>query len=467
MTSYNNSVKIDGQALAVIGGPQDVFYSNTGVSDRLTLVKGDGIYLWDDQGNRYIDASSGPVTCNIGHNNARVVEAMHKQVQQLAFSFPSSARNIPNMQLAEQLTALAGEGFERALFVSGGSEAVDMAIKFCRQYRYATGEKQRFKLITCQPSYHGMTLGTLAASGDPVFGDIFGDMITMASKIPAMFSYRRPDAVDEVQYALDCASKLEETILEQGSESVLAFIVEPVGGSASGANAPSEAYFNEIRRICDKYGVFLIYDEVMSGVGRTGTFLTSQLWPQAQPDISVIAKGLGAGYMPLGAMLAPAKLVDELANLTGFNYAHTYNGSPLACAVGSAVLDEITENNLLQNTLEMGAYLVSKLQDLQARTRTIGDIRGRGLLLGIELVASKTSKKLLPLELNATDRVKALAEAQGLLIYGRRSNNGAYGDTILIAPPLNISKTEVDTIVDKFTATIMAFEAELDRQSLI
>lgn len=467
MTLHKNSVKINGQAPVQIGGPQDVFYSNLGVSERLTLVKGDGIYLWDDKGTRYIDASSGPVTCNIGHNNARVIEAMHKQVQQLAFSFPSTARNLPNIELAAQLTALAGEGFERALFVSGGSEAVDMAIKFCRQYRYATGEKQRYKLISCQPSYHGMTIGTLAVSGDPVFGDVFGDMITMAHRIPAMFSYRRPESVDEVQFALNCAGKLEETILDQGSESVLAFIIEPVGGSSSGANAPPEVYFNEIRRICDKYGVFLIYDEVMSGVGRTGTFLTSQLWPLAQPDISVIAKGLGAGYMPLGAMLTSAELVDNLSSLTGFNYAHTYNASPLACAAGSAVLDEITQNNLLGNTCEMGAYLVSKLQELQAKTRIIGDIRGRGLLLGIELVASRITKKSLPLEPNATDRVRRLAQEQGLLIYGRRSNNGAYGDAVLIAPPLNITQVEVDVIVDKFTATILAFEAELESQSLI
>jgi len=279
-----------------------------------------------------------------------------------------------------------------------------------------------------------------------------------------MFSYRRPESVDEVQYALDCAGKLEETILEQGPESVLAFIIEPVGGSSSGANAQPEVYFNQIRRIGDQYGVFLIYDEVMSGVGRTGTFLTSQLWPQAKPDISVLVKGLGAGYMPLGAMLASAELVDKLADLTGFNYAHTYNASPLACAAGSAVLDEITQNNLLENSCEMGAYLLSKLQALQAKTRTIGDIRGRGLLLGIELVASRTTKESLPLKPNSTERVKVLAQAQGLLIYGRRSNNGAYGDTVLIAPPLNISKNEVDAIVEKFTATIMAFEAELDSQ---
>lgn len=464
MALHNDPVKSHGQVQSMIGGPQDVFYSSIGSGERPTLVKGDGIYLWDDQGNQYIDASSGPVTCNIGHNNARVIKAMHQQVQQLAFSFPSTSRNLPNIHLAEQLSELAGEGFERALFVSGGSEAVDMAIKFCRQYRYATGEKQRYKLISCQPSYHGMTLGTLAASGDPVFGDIFGDMLTMAHKIPAMFSYRRPEAVDEMQFALDCAGKLEETILAQGPETVLAFIIEPVGGSSSGANAPPEAYFNEIRRICDKYGVFLIYDEVMSGVGRTGTFLTSQLWPQAKPDISVIAKGLGAGYMPLGAMLAPANLVDELAALTGFNYAHTYNASPLACAAGSAVLDEIIQNDLLKNTREMGTYLISQLQDLQTKTRTIGDIRGRGLLLGVELVASKVTKKSLPLEPNATERVKALAQKQGLLIYGRRSNNGAYGDTILIAPPLNISQSEVDDLVDKFTATIMAFEEELNCQ---
>ncbi|MBL4802856.1 MAG: aspartate aminotransferase family protein [Emcibacter sp.] len=449
------------------GGAQDLFYSRSKDSQRLTIVKGKGIYLWDDQGNEYIDGSSGPVTCNLGHSHPNVLKAMQEQAETLAFSFPSSGRNLPNIELAKKITDLAGEGFERALFVSGGSEAVDMALKFCRQYRYATGEKQRNKLISCQPSYHGMTLGALAVSGDPVFADVFGDMISMAHKIPAMMTYMHAEQGDENAYALRCAKALEDKIVELGASSVLAFIIEPVGGSSSGAIAPTEAYFNEIRRICDQYGVFLIYDEVMCGAGRTGEFLTSHLWPDARPDISVVAKGLGAGYAPLGVMLAPAALVDELAELTGFNYAHTYNASPLSCAVGNAVLDEIIQNDLLENTRVLGDYLRKELIALQERSTIIGDVRGRGLLLAIELVASKSPRKPLPLEVEAIERFKALSREIGLLIYGRRSNGGIYGEPLLIAPPLNVTKAEIDLIVERLGRAVEALEAELSDSGII
>ena len=444
------------------GGAQDIFYSPKKICPRPTMVKGKGIYLWDDKGNKYIDASSGPVTCNIGHANPRVLEAIDKQTQQLTFSFPSSAKNLLNIKLAEQLTTLAGDGFERALFGSGGSEAIDMAIKFCRQYRFATGEKERYKLISCQPSYHGMNLGSLAVTGDPIFSEVFGDMVTMAEKIPAMLNYRHNLGVSEDEFALQCASSLEQKILQMGETSVLAFIVEPVGGSASGAISPPQSYFNEIRRICNKYGVFLIYDEVMSGVGRTGTFLTSHLWPDARPDITVLAKGLGAGYIPLGAMLAPASLVDQLAELTGFNYAYTYNASPLACAVGCAVLDEIQENNLIENAQVMGEYLRSRLLELQQNSPVIGDVRGRGLLLSIELVACKSTRAQFPFEKEILEHLRLLGMKNGLMIYGRRSNNGIYGDCILLAPPLNVTQPEVDQIIEKFTLTIRQFEEQFN-----
>lgn len=449
------------------GGTQDTFYSSNNICARPTMVRGEGIYLWDDAGNQYIDASSGPVTCNIGHSNPRVLKAMKEQSDKLSFSFPSTAYNQPNMTLADKLTNLAGEGFERALFVSGGSEAVDMAIKFCRQYRFATGQKKRNKLISCQPSYHGMTLAALAVCGDPVYAEIFGEMISVGEKISGFLHYRNGMEQSEDEYVLQCAGQLEQKILEMGQEEVLAFIVEPVGGSSSGAIAPPETYFNEIRRICDKYGVFLIYDEVMSGIGRTGTFLTSHLWPNAKPDICVVAKGLGAGYIPLGAMLAPASLVDHLASLTGFNYAYTYNASPLACAVGNAVLDEIVENELLDNCNSQGQYLKQALKRLQKESTIIGDIRGRGLLLGIELVACKTSRKPLPLSVEAVEKIRSFGQENGLMIYGRRSNKGIYGDNFLIAPPLNVTQLEIDNLVERLALTINHLENELINDNLI
>jgi len=445
----------------VRGGAQDIFYSPSNDFPRPTIVKGLGINLWDDQGACYIDVSSGPVTCNIGHSNPRVLQAMTSQAEKLCFSFTSSARNLPNIALADQITSLAGKGFERALFVSGGSLAVDMAIKFCRQYRYATGEKKRVKLISCQPSYHGMTLGCLAVSGDPVFEDIFAEMLNISAKVEPVMSYRRPDGLSEEDYAKNCALELEQQINQLGSDTVLSFIVEPVGGSSTGAIAPPEIYFREVRRICDQYGVFLIYDEIMSGAGRTGTFLTHQQWTDATPDIVVLAKGLGAGYMPLGAMLTSATLVDKLAELTGFNYAHTYNANPLACAVGTAVLKEIGEKELLKNCRLMGTYLREKLVELQQHSQIIGDVRGRGLLLAIELVCCKETKKMFPLDIQVTELFKQQALAEGLMIYGRRSNNGQYGEYVMITPPLNTTKEQIDKIMALLTRTLEKLQNKL------
>lgn len=449
-----------------VGGAQDLFYSPADEFPRPTIIKGEGVFLWDEQGFSYLDASSGPVTCNIGHSNKRVIKAMTEQAEKLCFSFASTARNQPNLLLSKQLTELAGEGFERALFVSGGSLAIDMAIKFCRQYRYAKGETKRNKLISCQPSYHGMTLGCLAVSGDPTFHDVFSGMINISAKIPPVMSYRRDNELSEYDYAVQCAQELESKIIELGNESVLAFIVEPVGGSSSGAISPPEIYFKEIRRICDKYGVFLIYDEVMSGLGRTGTFLTHHQWTDAQPDIVVVAKGLGAGYIPLGAMLTSASLVDELVELTGFNYAHTYNANPLACAVGSAVLSEITNNNLLENTLNIGHYLQEQLEQLKDKSFSIGDVRGRGLLLAIEFVCCKSTKTQIPLAYQATEKFKQFAAKQGLLIYGRRSNNGRYGEHVMIAPPLNINRKEAELLIERLSLTINAFENWLKQEGI-
>ena len=450
-----------------VGGAQDLFYSHSDEFPRPTIIKGEGVFLWDEQGQSYLDASSGPVTCNIGHGNKRVLSAMTEQAEKLCFSFTSTARNQPNLLLSKQLTELAGDGFERALFVSGGSLAVDMAIKFCRQYRYAKGETKRHQLISCQPSYHGMTLGCLAVSGDPTFNDVFSGMINISSKIQSMMNYRFAGDVSEHDYALQCAQALESKIIALGDESVLAFIVEPVGGSSSGAISPPELYFKEVRRICNKYGVFLIYDEVMSGLGRTGTFLTHHQWSDAQPDLVVVAKGLGAGYIPLGAMLTSASLVDELAELTGFNYAHTYNANPLACAVGSAVLTEIIDNNLLENTINIGRFLQDQLKLLQSKSLTIGDVRGKGLLLAIEFVACKSTKTQIPLHYQATEKFKQFAAKQGLLIYGRRSNNGLYGEYVMIAPPLNISRKEAELLIKRLSLTVIDFESWLKKEGVL
>jgi len=443
-------------------GTQDEFYSRGDDCVRPTIVKGKGVYLFDDSGRKYIDVSSGPVVSNIGHGNERVIDAMSVQARELDFAYPPVTRNIPNAEFSKMLCDLAGPNFERAMFVSGGSEAIDMAIKFCRQHRYATGETQRVKIISCQPSYHGQTIGTLAVSGDTAFSEIFGDMVTFSEKIPAPLSYRADPQLSEEELAEKYARYLEEKIISIGADEVLAFIVEPVGGSSSGANAPSEHYFNRVREICTRHRVFLIYDEVMSGIGRTGKFLASHYFPKAQPDVSVVSKGLGAGYTPLGAMLTSAELVEELAQLTGFNYGHTYNANPISCAVGKAILTEITECKLIENCYEQGVYIREKLMEMAAESLIIGDIRGRGLLLAIEIVADKKTQKSLPIEINAPDSLRRIGMENGLLLYSRRSNGGVYGDNILISPPMNITKLEVDDILLKLKQTIFQYQGELE-----
>ncbi len=283
--------------------------------------------MWDTEGRRYIDASSGPVVSNIGHGNERVVRAMAEQARKVAFASRSQFENEPNIQLADLVTSLAGPGLERAFFVSGGSEATEAAIKLARQYAVVRGETSRWKVIAREPGYHGGTLGALAVTGDPEAERVFGALTRPMPKVPAPFSYRLPANHDADSYARHCAAALEDTIRREGPETVLAFIMEPVGGLATGALVAPDHYHRAVREICTRHGVLLIYDEVMSGAGRTGAFLAADHWPDARPDLVTLAKGIAAGYTPMGAVLAPASMVEAVAEAGGFMHGHTYGGA--------------------------------------------------------------------------------------------------------------------------------------------
>lgn len=426
--------------------PSSMFFWPT--ADRPMAVRGEGIFIWDDEGRRYVDASCGPQTTNIGHNNRHVVEAMRAQMDDICFAFRSHFKNGPAERLADRLATLgAARGLTRAFFCSGGSEAVEGAIKLARQYALAKGEATRHRIISRLPSYHGSTLGALSLTGDPQMAGPFAPMMQNQPKIPAPFVVERPAHESAEDAALRYANLLEDQIITQGPETVLAFIVEPVGGAATGALTPPDIYYERVREICDKYGLLLIYDEVMCGSGRTGKYLAAEHW-DAKPDIVAMAKGLAAGYVPLGAVMARGDIVQAVEDAGGFAHGHTYSAGPLACAAGLAVLDVLLQNDLIANAAEKGAALKAKLEGLMEEFDFIGEVRGKGLMLGFDVMADREKRIPLPPELNAGSEIAQACYDRGLIIYNRRMLNGVRGDHFLVTPPLNVTSEEIDMIVE-------------------
>jgi adenosylmethionine-8-amino-7-oxononanoate aminotransferase len=438
------------------GGHQDLFYARDTTVGLPTVVRGEGIYLWDDLGNRYIDVCAGAFLLHLGQGNERVLRAMSAQGRELTFSYVRNTRHDPNFLLTERIARLAGPGFERCHLSSGGSESMEMAIKFLRQYALATGHADKTRVISCMPSYHGATLGTIALTGAAEYEPLYADMVTFSSKVPAPLTYR----LGAEQAAARTLHSLEQEIVRLGPERVLAFVIEPIGGMASGANVPPDSFFPALRSLCDRYGVYLVFDEILSAC-RTGHFLAAHRHPDALPDVVVLAKGLGAGYVPVGAMLAPARMVDELAELTGFNLSHTYNANPIVCAGASAVIDEIMERGLVSQARILGERLVQRLDQLAERSPIIGDVRGLGLLYAIELVADKAAKAPPPSELRVSDRLRILGLRHGLLLYARVQNEGRFGEWTCLAPPLTITEGELDDLVDRLEQTIDDLALEL------
>lgn len=439
------------------GGAQDVFYSQSNIVPLPMLSRASGVRMWDEEGKEYIDASSGPIVSNIGHGNERVAEAMHRQALTLDFAYSRVARHRPNIALTERISALAGPGFDRVCLASGGSEAMEIALKFLRQYALATGRPEKRRIITLMPSYHGGTIGTLAITGDAALDPFLEGFAVKSERIPAPLQYRVPEGETPESHRMICAEALEAKIREIGARNVLAFVVEPVGGLATGALPLSEDYANRVREICTRQGVWLVYDEILCGTGRTGDFLASHAWPDAPGDIVVLAKGLGAGYAPLGAMLAPATMVDHLAELTGFNFSHTYNANPITCATGLAVLDEYDRLGLLRASREQGTYLKARIEALASRHPAIGEVRGRGMLMAVELIADPVSRTPFPESFLPTERIRICGLAHGLILYSRRTAGGAYGDWVMIAPPLTITRAECDELAERFDAALTDF----------
>lgn len=422
--------------------------------------RADGIYMWDSTGKRYIDGSSGAVNVNIGHGNRAVIQAMKRQMDRVSFAYTIHFENQPALDLARDLAARL-PGLDRIYFVSGGSEAVEACLKLARQWAVATGQPNRWKIIGRMPSYHGITVGSLGVTGDDVLTPAFREMGHAMPLIPAPFVHRDRDNLSLEERGLRYADMLEEKILAEGPESVLAFIMEPIGGAATAALVPPDSYFARIREICDKFGILLIHDEVMTGIGRTGRFLGGDHWG-CRPDIVSLSKGLSSGYAPLGALAASERVVGPVIEMGGFLHGHTYGGNPVACAAGGAVLAETDRLDLVENAAKMGDILKAELEGLSARFPFVADIRGKGLLLGGELYADPDAKVPLPRELNANVRLIDLAFERGLIIYSRRVKGGPDSDNFMVCPPLIVTREQIGEIMGLLADTLEALAKELD-----
>jgi hypothetical protein len=419
-------------------------------------VAGDGCYLIDAEGRRYLDGSGGAAVSCLGHSNAAVRAALHGQIDRLAFAHTGFFTSEPAEKLADRLIANAPTGIERVYLVSGGSEAVEAAIKLARQYFLEVSQPERRRVIARRQSYHGNTLGALAAGGNAWRRAQFAPLLAETSHISPCYEYRdRQDGEAQADYGLRVANELEAEILRLGPETVMAFIAEPVVGATSGAVPAVPGYFKRIREICDKYGVLLILDEVMCGMGRTGHIFAC-LEDEVSPDMITIAKGLGAGYQPIGALLTSGKIYDAIAAGSGFfQHGHTYMGHAMAATAANAVLDEILEGGLLARVREQGAKLDTALRGAFGQHPHVGDIRGRGLFRGVELVEDRASKSTFNPKRGLAARVKKEAFAAGLICYPMSGTiDGQNGDHILLAPPFIIEDAQIDELVDKLSVAI-------------
>jgi len=423
-----------------------------------TAVAGDGVYLIDSRGNRYLDASGGAVVSCLGHNDRDVIEAIKAQVDELAFAHTAFFTSAPAEELADLLIDAAPDGIAMVYFLSGGSEAIEAALKMARQYFLETGEPKRTRFIAREQSYHGNTLGALSVGGNAWRRKPFKEMLIESSHIEPCYPYRHksPDETDE-EYGRRAADALEAEILRLGAETVAAFVAETVVGATAGVVPPVEGYFKRIREICDKYGVLLILDEVMCGMGRTGTLFACEQ-DGISPDMICVAKGLGAGYQPIGATLVTDKIFAAFRDGSGFfQHGHTYMGHATACAAALAVQKKILKNGLLSNVRKQGQLLADRLTERLGNHANIGDIRGRGLFRGIELVTDRSTKEPFDPALKLHAKIKSGAMARGLICYpGGGTVDGTRGDHVLLAPPFIISESEVDELVDKLGGAVDA-----------
>lgn len=421
-----------------------------------TAIAGEGIELIDQNGKRYIDASGGAAVSCLGHSHQDVIQAIHQQIDAVAYAHTSFFTNEAAEELATFLAERAPGDLNHVYYVSGGSEAVEAALKLARQYFVELNQPSRRLFIARRQSYHGNTLGALAIGGNAWRRAPFLPLLTEAHHVSPCYAYRdQAEYETEQDYALRLAAELEQKILDLGPDNVAAFIAEPIVGATAGVLPPVQGYLQAIRDVCDKYGVLLIFDEVMCGMGRTG-HLFACAEDGVAPDILTIAKGLGAGYQPIGAMLASSKIYHTIVNGSGFfQHGHTYMGHATACAAALAVQKVIERDHLLANVQARGAQLRHELHEQLDAHPNVGNIRGRGLMVGIELVADKFTKTPLEHTAKTHAKLRKVAMEKGLLLYPMGGTvDGVHGDHILLAPPFICDATDITRIVELVSATI-------------
>ena len=422
----------------------------------IKAVSSDGCYIIDENGKQYFDGSGGAAVSCLGHGDPDVIKAVQDQTSKMAFAHTGFFSSDPAEELAELLIDNAPGELDRVYFVSGGSEAIEAAIKLARQFHIENGEPSRHHIIARKQSYHGNTLGALAAGGNKWRRNQFEPILIDASHISPCYEY-----VDKLKeetsfdYGQRVAQELEDEILRLGTDKVMAFIVEPVVGATMGAVPAVPGYFKKVRNICDKYGVLLILDEVMCGMGRTGHLFASE-FDEIAPDILCIAKGLGAGYKPIGAMLCSKNIYNRLGKGSGFfQHGHTYMGHPVACAAALAVLKAILNRKLLSSIKSKSNQLFNCLETQLGHHPNIGDIRGRGLFIGIEIVKNIETKKPFDPNLKVAASIKHAAFEAGLICYPMSgTRDGKWGDHILLAPPFIINENQIIELVNKLSISI-------------
>ncbi len=419
-------------------------------------VAGDGIEIIDSTGKRYIDASGGAAVSCLGHSNQRVIDAIKRQAQQLPYAHTSFFTTEPAEALADWLVARAPHGLDHVYFVSGGSEAIEAALKLARQYFVEIGQLQRRHFIARRQSYHGNTLGALAIGGNAWRREPFLPILIEAHHVSPCYAYREQQSGEsDDAFTQRLADELEQKILDLGPDTVAAFVAETVVGATAGAVPPVGDYFRKIRAVCDKYGVLLILDEIMSGMGRTGHLYACEEDGVA-PDLLTIAKGLGAGYQPIGATLVSGRIYDAIVQGSGFfQHGHTYIGHATACAAALEAQRVIEDERLLDNVKARGAQLRASLRERYARHEHIGDIRGRGLFVGVELVKDRATKTPFAPKLAMDAVIKREAMARGLMVYPMGGTvDGASGSHVLLAPPFICTADDIDRIISRLTDAI-------------
>lgn len=421
---------------------------------------GEGAYLYDKAGKAYLDGSGGAAVSCLGHGDSHVTGAIRAQLDTLAFAHTGFFTSDPAEALADRLVSVAPEGLGRVYFVSGGSEAMEAALKLARQYFLEKGEEGRSRIIARRQSYHGNTLGALATGGNAWRRAQFQPLLMDVSHVSPCYAYREAaPGESEAAFRDRLVAEIEAEIQRQGPETVMAFVAEPVVGATLGAVPPVPGYFKAIRALCDRYGILMVLDEVMCGMGRTGTLFACEQ-DGVSPDIVTIAKGLGAGYQPIGAMLCRDEIHDTIAGGTGFfQHGHTYIGHPVACAAAGAVLERLLDQGVLARVAPMGETLRAMLDDRFGQHPNVGDIRGRGLFLGLELVADRETKEPFDPARGLNGKIKAAAFSEGLICYPNGGTvDGKKGDHVLLAPPFILTEDQAGELVDKLGRAFTAVD---------